>query len=65
MMKLGFRVAGCVGEMFLHLCISIFFFRLQLRLLLFLYLLDDCRKYKPLLMISLISLAGGRRLRKL
>jgi len=51
MMKLGFRVAGCVGEMFLHLCSSIFF-RLQLRLLLFLYLLDDCRKYKPLQMIS-------------
>jgi hypothetical protein len=26
MMKLGFRVAGCVGEMFLHLCSSILFY---------------------------------------
>jgi hypothetical protein len=43
MTKLGFRVAGCVGEMFLHLCISLFFI-LQLRLLMFLYLLDYGRK---------------------
>lgn len=25
MMKLGFRVAGCVGEMFLYLCSSVSF----------------------------------------
>jgi hypothetical protein len=51
MMKLGFRVAGCVGEkFFFHLCVSIFW--ISTLVIFFLYLLDGSRKYRPLLMIS-------------
>lgn len=51
MMKLGFRVAGCVGEkFFFHLRVSIFW--ISTLVIFFLYLFDGSRKYRPLLMIS-------------